>query len=326
MIRSIYFNGNLPYLNNLSFDEIKTAISNEKGLLWIILTSPSQNELMEILHDAFAFHPLTIEDCQSQGYQVPKIDDFGSYLFIVSHALIPPAENFDTLETNELDIFLGKNFVVTVSNGSGMLPVEDVLARIKKDERLLSNESDFLCHAILDELVDDYMPLLDKMDEEIDWMEDKVLEKPSPQILQRVLSLKHITLSLRRIISPQRETMNRLSRDDFSVISPKHRIYFRDIYDHLVRLQDLMESVRDVVSGALDIYLSVTSNKLNEVMKALTIVSTIFLPLSFFAGVYGMNFHFFPEITWKYGYLYVWGLFIAVGSFMIWYFKKKGWF
>jgi magnesium transporter len=207
-----------------------------------------------------------------------------------------------------------------------MLPIEDVIKRLQKDERLLLNGSDFLCHAILDELVDDYMPLLVQTDEEIDWMEDKVLEKPSSKILQRILAMKHITLTLRRIITPQRETMNRLSRDEFDVISQKHRIYFRDIYDHLVRIQDLMESVRDVVSGALDIYLSVTSNRLNEVMKALTIVSTIFLPLSFIAGVYGMNFHYFPEITWRYGYLYVWIVFISLGGFMVWFFKKRGWF
>jgi len=190
----------------------------------------------------------------------------------------------------------------------------------------MANGADFLCHAILDELVDDYMPLLDKMDDEIEWLEDRVLEKPKPETLQRILNLKHATLSLRRFITPQREIMNRLSRDDFGMIAEKHQIYFRDIYDHLVRLQDLIESVRDVVSGTLDIYLSATSNRLNEVMKALTIVSTIFLPLSFIAGVYGMNFKFFPELNWPFGYLYVWLIFIAMAVGMVVYFKKRGWF
>jgi magnesium transporter len=130
---------------------------------------------------------------------------------------------------------------------------------------------------------------------------------------------------LRRIIAPQREVMNRLSRDDLPQIAPQNRIYFRDIYDHLVRLHDLSESVRDVITGGLDIYLSVTSNRLNEIMKALTIVSTIFLPLSFVAGVYGMNFRYLPELDWRYGYFTIWGVFILIVLGMLWYFRRRGW-
>ncbi len=196
----------------------------------------------------------------------------------------------ENLDMNELDLFLGRNFVVTSYRSNEMPPVEQVWSRLDKDQRIMSHGADFLCHAILDALVDDYMPLIDKMDDEIEWLEDRVLEKPNPETLSRILGLKHSTLSLRRIISPQREIMNRLSRDEFPHIADKHRIYYRDIYDHLVRIQDLIESVRDIVSGTLDIYLSATSNRLNEIMKALTVVSTIFLPMSFFAGVYGMNF------------------------------------
>jgi magnesium transporter len=207
-----------------------------------------------------------------------------------------------------------------------MPPVEKVWKGIERDERIYSNGSDFLCHAILDALVDDYMPVLDKMDEEIEWLEDRVLSKPEPETLERILSLKHSVMTLRRIVSPQRETINRLSRDDFPQIDRQSRIYFRDIYDHLVRIQDLSESIRDIVSGAMDIYLNSTSLRLNEIMKALTIVSTIFLPMSFFAGVYGMNFHYFPEITWPYGYAYVWALFIAIFVGMLIFFKKRGWF
>jgi magnesium transporter len=207
-----------------------------------------------------------------------------------------------------------------------MPPVEMVWNRIEKDQRLLSHGADFLTHAILDALVDDYMPLIDQMDEEIEWLEDRVLEKPNPETLERILALKHTTLTLRRIVGPQRENMNRLSRDDFDLIASKNKIYYRDIYDHLVRIQDLIESVRDIVSGTLDIYLSATSNRLNEVMKALTVVSTIFLPLSFFAGVYGMNFKYFPEINWPLGYLFVWVLFLSVAGSMIFLFKKRNWF
>lgn len=325
MIRSVYYNqASIKY--DLGRDEILEAIHSSVGLLWVILEDPTQEETLGILRDTFQFHPLSIEDCQSEGYQTPKVDNFEQNLFIISHALLQDHEKLENLEMDELDLFLGKNYVVSSYRSATMPPVQRVWEKLEKDNRLILNGADFLCHTILDGLVDDYMPLIDRMDEEIEWLEDRVLEKPNPETLQRILELKHSTLTLRRIISPQREIMNRLSRDEFDLILPNHRIYFRDIYDHLVRIQDLIESVRDIVSGTLDIYLSATSNRLNEVMKALTIVSTIFLPLSFVAGVYGMNFKYFPEINWPYGYLYVWGLFIAIFVGMLAFFKKRGWF
>lgn len=326
MIRSVFMDQTHKTQYQLSTQQLNQIVADGNGLLWVDLDNPTNNELMEVLNDIFHFHPLTIEDCHSEGYQTPKVDDFESYLFIIAHALLMNPLDGDKLETNELDLFLGKNYLVTTHKDFPMQPVEMIWGRLEKDNRLMSHDPDFLCHAVLDVLVDEYMPLLDMMDEEIDALEDRVLEKPQPSTLQRILDLKHSTLSLRRIIAPQREVMNRLSRDDFTVIKPRNRIYFRDIYDHLVRIQDLAESVRDIVSGTLDIYLSATSNRLNEVMKALTIVSTIFLPLSFLAGVYGMNFKYFPEINWKLGYLFVWGLFITVAGIMMWYFKKKKWF
>jgi magnesium transporter len=326
MIRIACSNSSNAVQKEIPVSELSAAIQDSNGLVWVILNRPSDNELSNILQDTFHFHPLTIEDSQSEGYQTPKVDDFVDYLFIIVDALKPDHDDLSTLETNELDIYLGKNYVVCACHSEQMSPIETIWNRLEKDQRLMTHGSDFLCHAILDALVDEYLPLLDRMDEEIEWLEDKVLEKPQPGTLQRILELKHSTLTLRRIITPQREVMNRLSRDEFDQITPGRRIYFRDIYDHLVRLQDLIESVRDIVSGTLDIYLSATSNRLNEVMKALTIVSTIFLPLSFFAGVYGMNFKFFPEINWQYGYAYVWGLFILIFVGMITFFKKRGWF
>jgi magnesium transporter len=302
------------------------VIQEPAGLLWVILDNPSEEESNQILRDTFQFHPLTIEDAHSQGYQTPKVDDFNDYIFIIAHALIENHINLEKLDTNELDLFLGKNYIVCSYREEPIQPVDQVWKRLEKDARLGTRGADFLCHAILDALVDDYMPVIDRMDDEIEWLEDQVLEKPQPEIMQRILGLKHSMIILRRIISPQREIMNRLSRDDFRMIEPSHRIYFRDIYDHLVRIQDLIDSIRDIVSGTLDIYLSATSNRLNEIMKALTIVSTIFLPLSFFAGVYGMNFKYFPEINWPMGYLYVWVLFLIIFAGMLYFFKKRGWF
>lgn len=325
MIRSIFLPSSGEQQQNLSPDEMKAALKDSKGLLWISLEAPTVEESQQILSDLFHFHILAIEDCQSLGYQPPKVDDFGDYLFIIAHA-IKPIQSFDELETLELNLFLGENYLVTSHLESDLHPITHTYESIKKDQRLVQNGADFLCHAILDILVDDYMPLLDKMDEEIEWLEDSVLSKPDPSTLQRILNLKHSLMALRRIISPQREIMNRLSRDDFPQIDRQSKIYFRDIYDHLVRIQDLSETIRDIVSGALDIYLNSTSLRLNNIMKALTIVSTIFLPMSFVAGVYGMNFQFMPEIYWQYGYLFVWIIFVVIFFGLLVAFKRRGWF
>ncbi|KAF0110770.1 MAG: magnesium transporter [Chloroflexi bacterium] len=325
MIRSAFFEPNQPiqFLNKT--EEIVQKMDSKTGFLWVSLESASADEINLILRDTFQFHPLTIEDCQSNGYQVSKVDDFITYIFIIAHAL-KPALDFHELETLELNLFLGENFLVTCSTEPQMLPVEKTWSRVNKDFRLSSFGPDFLCHAILDMLVDDYMPLIDQMETEIEWLEDSVLEKPAPATLERLLTLKHSIMALRRVISPQREMINRLTRDEFMQVDPQSRYYFRDIYDHLVRIQDLSDTIRDIVSGAMDIYLNSTSLRLNEVMKALTIVSTIFLPLSFIAGVYGMNFTHIPLATHMLGFYITCIAMVAIGVGMLAYFKWRKWF
>jgi magnesium transporter len=303
-------------------EKLKLALAEPAGLLWVNLERPDEAEANTILKDVFNFHPLSIEDCLSTGYQPPKVDDFGNSIFLIIHALHPGKE-LSVMETHELNLFLGKNYLVTCYLHDSMPAVDHIWQRLQRDNRLHSNGADFLCHAVLDKLVDEYMPVIDHMDDEIDWLEDQVLAKPNPVTLERVLSLKHSVMALRRILSPQREVINRLARDEFSQIDRQTRIYFRDIYDHLVRIQDLSESIRDIVTGALDIHLSSTSLRLNEIMRALTVVSTIFLPLSFQAGVYGTNFKHFPELEW--GYPWVWLLYIGVAAGFLLYFKHQKW-
>lgn len=326
MIRSIYYSStDASPRQDLSIGEMAAAIANLDGLLWVRLEEFTEQETLAILRDVFHFHPLAIEDVSNQGFQSPKIDDFNAYLFLIVHS--PPLDGKRELEnTLELDLFLGANFLVSCTHAPSFSAVEKVWERLSRDDRLIRNGSDFLCHGILDHLVDEYFPLVDRLDEEIEGLEDTVLANPKPEILERVLELKHDTMFLRRIISPQREIINRLSRDDFPMIDRQSRIYYRDIYDHLVRIQDLIESLRDIISGLMDIYLNSTSLRLNEVMKALTIVSTIFLPLTFVAGVYGMNFHFMPELSWQYGYLFVWIVFVAAFVTMMVVFKRRRWF
>jgi magnesium transporter len=326
MIRSIYFPPKGLPQRDLTSPEMLECLNEVEGLLWVSLEKPEKAESAQILHDVFHFHPLAIEDTFTVDYQPSKVDDFINYLFLIFHA-IQPSQDFHDLQTMEIDFFLGPNYLVTSYHSPKMPPVDAIWHRLERDERIYSNGADFLCHAILDALVDDYMPTIDQMDEEIEWLEDQLLAKPNPDILEKILNLKHSVMAIRRIVGPQREMVNRLSRDEFPQIDSQSRIYFRDIYDHLVRIQDLTESVRDIVTGALDIYLNSTSLRLNEVMKALTIVSTIFLPLTFFTSLYGMNFLIlYPDIKWQAGFIFVVGTCILLSVLMVAYFRYRKWF
>ncbi|HEY9077335.1 MAG TPA: magnesium/cobalt transporter CorA [Anaerolineaceae bacterium] len=323
MISSFLFPAEGLPIKDIPTTEYLDVLKKPDNLLWVILDKPDPGETEYILNQIFHFHPLAIEDCLSIGYQPPKIDIFRDYLFLILHAISPNGD-YSELVTMELNIFLGQNYLVTCHMDDTMPPIETVKKIIERDDRLWHNGSDFLCHAIIDALVDDYMPILDQMDEEIEWLENQVLEKPNPHVLERILQLKHSIMTLRRITSPQREIINHLTYGGNKLISPESQVYFRDIYDHLVRIYDLSESIRDIVSGSMDIYLNSTSLRLNEVMRALTIVSTIFLPLSFIAGVYGMNFLDMPELHW--GYPWIWIIFFLCGFGMLYFFKRRNWF
>lgn len=323
MIRSVYCAPDGKREHDLSPQKIAAALSTGKGVVWVDLQAPTPDETRTILADIFRFHPLAIEDTQTTGYQTPKVDDYDDYIFVVAHTLA--ARSLDEIDASEIDFFLGSNYLVTSEMAPGMPIVERLWQRLKRDDRLLNRGPDFLCHALLDALVDDYMPVLDQLEDEIELLEDQVLATPRTESLERILALKHSILTLRRFVTPQREVMNRLSRDDFPQVQLQSRIYFRDIYDHLVRIQDLSESLRDIVTGALDTYLSVTSNRLNEVMKALTIVSTIFLPLSFIAGNFGMNFRFLWGLESPWGYPLVVLSYLLVAGGMLWFFKRRNW-
>lgn len=325
MVRSIFFNAEGETTNDLSIVDMQSALSHPDGMLWVCLEVPTDAEALEILQDLFHFHPLAIEDSMNTGYQTPKVDDFGSYIFIIAHA-IQNKVGEEQLMTVEINLFVGKNYLVTLVQEEDLTPLKNIWKRLERDDRLLKNGSDFLSYGILDEIADGYMPFLDQMDDELELLEDRVLEKPAPHLLQQLLHIKHSLIYLRRVISPQREVINRLSRDEFPMIDHQSQIYFRDVYDHLVRYQDLIESLRDIVGSAMDIYLNSTSLRLNEVMKALTIVSTIFLPLSFVAGIYGMNFEFMPELHSQLGYPVVWAVFISIAVGMLYFFKRRGWF
>lgn len=325
MIKNCYFPPAGNFQKDLSPALLNTALSSGQGFVWISLENASPDDVSDVLDKHFHFHPLAIEDCLSVGYQIPKVDDYSSYIFIIFQAILVDGA-LGNLQTVELNLFLGENYLVTCFTEQSMPVMQNVWRRIERDSRIYSHGPDFFCHAILDNIVDDYLPLIDEMESEIDWIEDAVVAKPAPQTLEKLLTLKHSIMSLRRIISPQREVINRLSRDEFPQIQSYSRVYFRDVYDHLIRIQDLTDAIRDVISGSMDIYLNSTSLRLNEVMKALTIVSTIFLPLSFVAGVFGMNFRFMPGLESPAGFWVISLIYVIIAVGMLAYFKFRRWF
>lgn len=288
MIRSLYYLPGKPIRTDIPPAEFPRLIRDRRGLLWVdFMSEPEQ--IAEPILRSFNFHHLSIDDALQETH-TPKIDDWGDYIYIVLNIMNYRREHgiFES-EIDELDIFLGKNFVVTFHDQL-ISAVEDAWSACQRDVRHLQDGPDHLLYRIADALVTSYMPLVEQIDHQIDHIEDQVFDNPSRNTLEQIFALKRILLSMRRIILPQREVLNKLARDDYRVIDPKDRIFFRDIYDHLVRLHDINESLRDLVTGAMDTYLSVINNRMNEVMKTLAIITTLFMPITFVTGFFGMNF------------------------------------
>ena len=304
---------------------LRAALEDAAGLLWVDLFIHSEADAA-VLRDVFHFHPLTIEDCLSPHVDPAKIDDHGDYLFIVVQALDeyrPDAE----IRSIEVNFYLGPNYVVS-SRREPVSAIDQFRERCRQDEYLLSHPADWLLHGLLDGLVDEYLPVVDAIDDTIDALEEAVLHNPDGGILHQIMMVKRNALRLRRAATPQRDTMNRLSRHEYpKFISEETAIYYRDIYDHLVRVEYLIEALRDLADGALNTYLSVVSNRLNEVMKVLTAAAAVFLPLTLISGIYGMNFSHnqFPSFGEPWGFAAVVGTMVAVAVAMLAFFRFRRW-
>lgn len=327
MIRAIFVTKQGDIIEVPQKQVLDSYITDQKTLLWVDFYNEPQEAVESLMIEKFKFHPLSVDDAVQENH-VPKLDDWIDYLYIVLHSLAK-SENSDDIETLELDIFLGKDYLVTYHEHT-IEAVDKVFHQSKKDARILKRGPDFLLYNLIDQIVSDYMLVIEDMDEEIDTIEDRILDSREPSILENVLSKKRSLLTLRRILSHQREVLNKLARDEYPVIDAKDRIYFRDIYDHLVRIYDITESMRDLIGGALDTYLSVVNNRMNDIMKTLTIIATIFMPISFVTGFFGMN--FFQPVSsalgpWTGVLAFAFCLLIVIGTptFMLWWIKGKGW-
>lgn len=288
MIRSLYYKPGQPIRTEIPPSEFPRLIRDRKGTLWVDFIGEPE-ELATPVLKSFGFHPLAIDDALQETHTA-KIDDWGDHLYMVFNILNYKHEHgvFES-ELDELDIFLGQNYIITFHDQL-ITAVEDAWTACQRDIRHVQDGPDHLLYRIVDSLVMSYMPLVEQIDTQIDQIEDQIFDRPRREILEQIFALKRILLTMRRILLPQREVLNKLARDDYRVIDPKDRVFFRDIYDHLVRLHDLNESLRDLVSGAMETYLSVTNNRMNEIMKVLTIITTFFMPITFITGFFGMNF------------------------------------
>jgi len=264
-----------------------------------------------------------VADCISKNIHPPKIDDFGDYLFIIVHGINYCVES-DVIETTELAFFIGGNYVVT-THDVPMRSVSSMLDRVPKDGRLMRRGADFLAHDIVDALVDNIMPTIEEIDDKNDQLEAEALQQPKRETLMSIMKLKRSILALTRVILPQREIVNGLSRGEYTLISERAQIYYRNIYDHLVRIEMLTIGLRDMTESVLSTYLSSVSNRMNEVMKVLTLIATIFIPLTFIVGIYGMNFANMPELAWRYGYFIILGVMAVIGISLAVYFKRRKW-
>jgi magnesium transporter len=327
MIRSLYFESSGSLRTALQPQDFPAALGEPDGFLWVDFENEAVDTEEPILAGVFGFHPLAIDDAL-QEVHVPKLDDWGEYLYIVLHGVVFNEHEEQHLQTHELDIFLGKNYLVT-HHDQHLSAIERLWELSQRDERYWRQGTDQLLYRLTDELVASYMPVVDEMDEVIDVLEDQLFERAAPDTLARIFTLKRSVLHLRRIIGPQREVLNKLARDDYAVIDARAQVYFRDVYDHLVRLHDISESVRDLTSGTLDTYLSVINNRMNDIMKTLTIITTLFMPISFVTGFFGMNF-FEPVVsldawTGRAAFMITLAVILLVPFGMFLWIRRRGW-
>jgi magnesium transporter len=288
---------------------------------WINVDGVNDTEIIEKIGSHFGIHPLVLEDIVNTG-QRPKMQDFGEYVYVVLRML---AQENAEVRSEQVSIILGPNFVISFQEMPGDVfdPVRERLRGTKWRIRKLG--ADYLTYALVDMIVDNYFLILENLGDRIEDLEADLMEKPTPETLHMIHTLKRELIYLRKSVWPLREMISGMERAESRLISDTMPVYLRDVYDHTIQVIDTLESYRDMVSGMLDTYLSSVSNRMNEVMKVLTIIATIFIPITFVAGIYGMNFHNMPELSWPWGYFAALGVMGIISLVMIAYFRRKRW-
>ncbi|MGZ4968861.1 MAG: magnesium/cobalt transporter CorA [Methylobacter sp.] len=293
------------------------------AVTWVIIDGLKDVSIIDAIGKHFDIHALVLEDILNT-HQRPKFEEFDDYLYIVIKAL-SMADNEFNVEYEQISLLLLDKFVFTFKEKPDAI-FDQLFSRLSNDKCHIRHlGTDYLTYIIMDTVVDEYFALQDTFDELIETVEDDLLTNPSAQTLNTIQKIKRELIFLRRSVSPMRELLAAIQRSESQLLNEKTKRYFGDIYDHVIRVSEAMESYRDLIAGMLDIYLSSVSNKMNETMKILTVFASIFIPLTFIAGVYGMNFEYMPELKWRWGYPALWAIFIGVTVFLLRFFKKKNW-
>ncbi|MCA9592704.1 MAG: magnesium/cobalt transporter CorA [Myxococcales bacterium] len=293
---------------------------------WINVDGLGDADVIGSVGEVLGLHPLSLEDVLNV-HQRAKLEEYEDYLYVVARQVQPG----DEIVTEQLSVFLGARFVVTLQEEAGDCfdPVRD---RIRKAlGKVRKAQCDYLAYAVLDAVVDHYFPVLEGVSDRLELLEEEAIHEPRSDLPARLQHARHELLTLRRAVWPLREALSTLYRDDTPLVSDDTRVYLRDCYDHVIQVLDVLETHREIASGLMDIYLSSVSNRMNEVMKVLTVIATIFIPLTFVSSIYGMNFDphrsrwNMPELEWDYGYPFALGLMLLMAAALLFYFRKKGW-
>lgn len=289
---------------------------------WINLEGLHRPDIIQKLGDYFSLHPLVLEDILNTD-QRPKIEDHGEYIYIVLKML---HKNGTEFAAEQISIILGKNFVISFQEGIKGDAFDLIRERISTGKgRIRGLGTDYLVYSLIDAIVDNYFVILEEMGEKIENLEQDLVKNPQAQTLHKIHDFKREMIFLRKAVWPLREVISTLERKESPLVKDSTSIYLRDVYDHTIQVIDTIESYREMLSGMLDIYLSSISNRMNEIMKFLTIIGTIFIPLTFIVGIYGMNFEFMPELKWRHGYFIILSGMSVAAVLMLFYFKKKKW-
>lgn len=304
----------------LSLDEGR-AFLESPTITWIHAQGRPTPEMLERVGESFGLHRLALEDVLNSG-QRPKIESYDGQLFIIMSL---PRGGDETIAIEQISLFFGANFIVSFHDGQSD-PFEPVRHRLRNPGNTLRSQSaDHLLYALMDVVIDQGFPVLDDLGERIEDVEEHLLTHPDPDAVAQIHQLRRELLQLRRLLWPHREILNTLLRDGHANIGPETRLYFRDCYDHTIQIMELLETYRDSAANMMEVYLSGVSNRLNEVIRVLTVIATIFMPPTFLVGVYGMNFDHMPELHWRYGYPLVWIAIAAMMVGMLYFFRRKRW-
>lgn len=300
---------------------IDKVLAHPENIVWLDIRDANEHDIA-LLRDEFKFHPLSIEDAIKEA-QRPKIDAYKGYYFISFYAIHYVAEE-DHIETQPLYLFVGKNYIVSVHHGD-FHQIQETITRWRAPDSPLGNTVGALLYTLLDAIVDDYFPVMDHVADRIDELEDSIFEHFDEEAIQTIFTLKRDLLNVRRAVAPERDVLNVLLRREIPVFRPEDILYLQDLYDHLIRVSESIDTYRDLLSSALDSFLSLQSNRLNQIVKVLTITSIVLMCDALIAGIYGMNFEFMPELHWRYGYFLALGLMLVISVGLVFAFRKLKW-